>query len=117
MKKTSLDLCSGDFDSGDLVMYPQLAALAVLYSALEAADTALIAAHPESWDMDVVLPEYDPPSKAAGYAKALSFQIGALEATLNSYRHTIRWSRDRRSASERRSRSQAPRQSVSVESQ
>jgi hypothetical protein len=117
MKKNSLDFRSGDFDSGDLVMYPQLAALAVLYSALEVAETALIAAHPESWNADVVLPEYDPPSKAACYAKALSFQIDALEATLNSYRHTIRWSRDRSSASELRPRSQARRQSVSVESQ
>jgi hypothetical protein len=117
MKKTSLDFRSGDFDSGDLVMYPQLAALAVLYSALEAAGTALIAAHPESWDADVVLPEYGPPSKAAGYAKALTFQIEALEATLNSYRHTIRWSRDHKSTSQLRTASQGPRQSWGAESQ
>jgi hypothetical protein len=72
---------------------PELAVLAVLDSALEAASTALIAAYPDTWNPDVVIPEYDPdPSKAAGYAKALICQMNALESTLNSYCHTIRWS-------------------------
>jgi hypothetical protein len=113
MKKTSLDLYSAD-----LLEHPQLAALAVLYSALEVAGPALIAAHPESWDLDMLLPDNDADSsEEAAYATALIFQIDALEATLNCYRHTIKWSRDRKCPPQLRPASQDPRQPSGAESQ